>query len=201
MSNTLMIGLGIVAVGTLAGLIGTLTDTANKAGLKVFLMLLVLGAGIAGAYTEIQREEAAKSEKKRSEEALRMADESRQMAQEGFLNMDLAKQQAEKEKADLIAKVGRRTTIAKSLAEELFPLLANVDEIEQAAKKARKKDIAELAGQARLEISKMLLKDSKSAQWLNESQTSKLEKLIKKETPFSADELKLILDALNKDLD
>jgi hypothetical protein len=200
MSNTLMIGLGIVAVGTLAGLIGTLADTANKAGLKVFLMLLVLGAGIAGTYTEIQREEAAKSEKKRSEEALRMADESRQMAQEGLLNQDLAKQQAEKEKADLTAKVGRRTTVAQSLAGELFLLLAKVDEIEQAAVKARKKDIAELGNLARLEISKMLLKDSKSAQWLSESQTSKLEKMLKKETPFSTDELNLISDALNRDL-
>ncbi len=200
MSNTLMIGLGIVAVGTLAGLIGTLADTANKSGLKGFLVILLLGAGFAGAYTEIQREDAALVEKTRSEKALRMANESRQVAQEGLLNQNLAKERAEKEMAALKAKLDRRSAVAKSLVDPLFVLLAKVDDIGQAAKKARKKELVEQADIARLEISKMLLKEAEDANRLDDSQASKLKKMIKKETPFSSSELSRLQEALNQDL-
>jgi hypothetical protein len=206
MSETMLIGLGIVAVSTLAGLIGTLTDTKNKAGLKVFLVLLILGAGGAGVFTEYQREEVAKSEKKRAEEALSMAGESGRIVKDEMLKNELFRQKAASEKEKLLANRKKNIETAQALSDALLGVPEKIAELEEAAAKARKKDIKKIAAAAaaiRAEISKKLFDIASSNRWLSVVETEKMEKVISSEKPLKPkllDKLSAeIKENLNKD--
>jgi hypothetical protein len=200
MSNTMLIGLGIVAVGALAGLIGTLVDTKNSAGLKWFLVLVILGAGAAGVFTEYQREDFAKSEQKRSEEALRMAKESGRLAGEEMVKNELFRQKSVDDKEKLKADRIQHVEMIQTLADELIVLSDKVAEIEAAAAKARKTDIAEAGVLARLEISKKLLDMAKTNQWLGVLELTKMETSIASEEPLKPKELKLLQVKLKENL-
>ena len=201
MSDTMLIGLGIVAVGTLAGVIGTLLDTKNKAGLKGFLVLLILGAGGAGVYTEYQREDVAKSEQKRSEEALRMAKESGRLAEEEMLKNELFRQKMIDEKDKLLADRKKNAQITEMFADTLMELSSKVEALEDAAAKARKKDIAEAGEEARAEVSKKLLALAKENQWLGVTDSAKMEKTVDKGDPLSSKDIKVIRGKLKEQLE
>ena len=196
MSDPMLIGLGIVAVGTLAGLIGTLSDTKNRAGLKGFLILIILGAGGAGVFTEYQREAVQKAEQKRSDEALRMAKESGRLAGEEMVKNELFRQKAANEKEKLIDNRKTTASITQTFAASLTTLADKVQEMEDAATKARKKDIAEAGEAARVEVSKTLVSLAKKNGWLGVIDSSKMEKSISKGNPLSGKEMKLIQDKL-----
>ena len=201
MSDPMLIGLGIVVVGTLAGLLGTLSDTKNRAGLKGFLVLLILGSGGAGVFTEYQREAVAKAEQKRSEEALRMAKESSRLAGDEMVKHELFRQKAESDKEKLIADRKKTGEITTAIADTLTALMGKVEEVEAAATKARKKDVAAAGVDARVEASKALLDMAKKNGWLGVTDTTKMEKAIRKGDPLSTKDLQTIRKKLREHLD
>lgn len=201
MSDTLLIGLGIVVVGALAGLVGTLADTKGKAGLKGFLVLIILGAGGAGVFTEYQREDFAKSEQKRSEEALRMAKESGRLAQEEMVKNELFRQKAVNEKEKLAATLKAHGEMTEVYADLLSDLAEKVAEMEAAAAKAKKKDIEESGTLARAAVSKKLLALAKDNQWLGVTDSAKMETAVEKGDPLSDKDLKVIRAKLKEELE
>ncbi len=201
MSDTMLVGISIVAVGTLAGLIGTLADMTNKVGFKWFLVFVIIGAGGAGVYTEKQREEAYKAEQKRSEEALRMAAESGRLVEEGLLKNEVERQAAENEKAKLISDRQKLVEITRSLTVSVVAIPSKLEELEDAAAKARKKPIAEMGQSLRTDISRGFFNIAKPNISLGPLEVAKIEKTLDSGKPLKSKDLELIQTKLAEQLE
>ena len=200
MSDTLLIALGIAAAGALAGIIGTLADTKNNGGLKIFLVLLLLGAAGATGFTAKQREEFAKAETKRAEEALRMAKESGRLAGDELVKNELFRQKAADEKEKLLSNHKNDAAVAQSLIESLIALNDKVGALGEAAAKARKKDIAEAAEAAQLETTKQLYELAKQQELVGVTESMKIEKSLSKDKPLKTKDLENLSEKLKAKL-
>ena len=201
MSDTLLIALGIAAAGALAGIIGTLADTKNKGGLKVFLVLVLLGAAGATGYSAQQREQFAKAETARAEEALRMAKESGRLAGDELVKNELFRQKVADEKEKLLADRKNNAAITQLLTASLLALNDKVGELGDAAAKARKKDIAEAAEAAQLETSKKLYELARQQEILGVTESMKMEKSLSKDTPLKTKDLEKLSEKLKAKLE
>ena len=199
--ETVLTILGIAGICALAGIIGTMVDTRTKGGLKGFLVLVILGALAAVGYKAYQLDRLAKSESKRADEALRMAKETGRIAGDDLVKHELFRQTAMSDKEELIADREKRAAVTRVVTDQLIGILEKVRELEDAAEKARKKEIAESAETVQLETSKALFALALEQGWLGAVEAAKMEKALKKDKPLKEKDIALIAEKLTADLE
>ena len=171
-------------------MIGTLSDTKTRDGLKWFLfVLIIMGAGAGGA-REYFLDKTLKKNQKTLNDAVAVAERADKVVVERISKNEQA---CAKEREGLESAVKQSRASSMALIEQITALADSIQKMEEAAVEARKEEIAEIGMKARLDASTKLVATAKEGEWMTPTQITNLEAWFKEELPLQTkhfDEIK-----------
>ena len=199
--ESMLMGTVIIVASVLIGIVGVLADTQKNQGLKWGIFFLLLVCAAFGINREYKKDEAARQERTKAAEALKLANESSRLVENGILKQAEDRRQFIEDKENMERALAEAKSYIKSMAGSLITSINDLEPIEEAALKAKKKDIAEVVTQSRLEASEKLVQLAKKQDWITDSDFKKMaETLKKKKEPLSADALESIRKKMEQKL-
>jgi hypothetical protein len=198
LSDATLIGIFIVGASAIVGIIGVFSNTQKHPGFKWALFFLLIAGAVAGINRAFQAEAAANAEKKRTEEALKLANESSRMVENGIIKQGEYKAEFNERREKLVADIDAQQKLLDSLMGQIIILYRRLEKISTSAGKAKKKEISEMGLDARLDASKTLLKLAREKQWLEGRALKKMESDVRKKTPLSGADLKKIASEMKR---
>lgn len=197
MSMDMMYGIVIVGFIVLVGLIGILSDTKSRGGLKWFLALLILVGGGVGVWRELEADKAAEKDKQKLADAVELAKSSNKLAEDEIRSHEKDVQAFAEQRDRLESNLLQIRDGAIKLIGQISDTMKQIGAIEKAAeKRAKPADLAEMGLKTRIEMSKNLVSIAKDAQWLDPPDVSKLEEWLREDVPLKPDHLSRIQSAL-----
>ena len=165
-------------------LISAFSDTKNRPGFKWFLIFLILLGAAAGGGKEYLDDKASKKDQKKMDEAVALAKSSNKLAKDEIKNHETDVQEFAKERDRLESELNQTRNGAFMLVGQVSEMMEEIDNIEKAATKVRKPELAEMGLKARVEASKNVVSIANDAQWLDPPEISKLEAWFKEDQPL-----------------
>ena len=194
--DTMQTGIIITVALALVGIIGVLGNTQKYQGLKWALFFLLLAGAGMGINKEFQADAAAVAERKRSEEALKIANESSRMVENGILRQEESRAKFNEHRERLESDIQKQQLLLESLVGQIVGLSNKVEEMSDAAEKAKKKkeiaQIAQMGAEVRISAAKTLVSLAKKEGWLTDNEFKKMVVKLKKDKPLKAADLELV---------